>query len=126
MLGKVPFGRTNSLGIIFGIPQTDTSQLSFQVKEILSVEYGDALFGSDLPKLILWMHKYYAASYKSLLEAMKPIAIRGKVASKVTTKVFLKRYYAVKSVKFYKTIIPNNMPYLNFCWRLIGQLISRN
>jgi primosomal protein N' len=52
------------------------------VKEIFSVEYGYALFDSDVLKLILWIDKYYAASYKYLLEAIIPIAIRGKLLQK--------------------------------------------
>ncbi|MDR2779161.1 MAG: primosomal protein N' [Puniceicoccales bacterium] len=89
MLVRVPFGRTKTLGIIINICYIDPSMSSFQVKEILNIEHDIPLLGSDLIKLIFWMHKYYAVSYRSLLETVIPLAIRKNTKFKLVTKLSL-------------------------------------
>jgi primosomal protein N' (replication factor Y) len=89
MLVRVPFGRTKTLGITLNICQMDLNKSSFRVKEILNVEYDFPLLGTDMIKLIFWMRKYYAVSYKSLLETIIPLAIRKSSGFKFVTKFSL-------------------------------------
>ncbi|MDR1457473.1 MAG: primosomal protein N' [Puniceicoccales bacterium] len=89
MLVMIPFGRTKTLGIILRTCQADPDKSSFQVKEILNVEYEFPLLGADMIKLIFWMHKYYAVSYKSLLETVIPLAIRKNIGFKFVPKFSL-------------------------------------
>ncbi|MDR2777027.1 MAG: primosomal protein N' [Puniceicoccales bacterium] len=89
MLVRVPFGRTKTLGIVLSTCQTDPNKSSFQVKEILNIEYDFPLLGADMIKLIFWMRKYYAVSYKSLLETIVPLAIRKNSGFKFVTKLSL-------------------------------------
>ncbi|MDR1232949.1 MAG: primosomal protein N' [Puniceicoccales bacterium] len=89
MLVRVPFGRTKTLGVTIHTCQMDLNKSSFQVKEILNIEYDFPLLGADMIKLIFWMRKYYAVSYKSLLETIIPLAIRGNGGFKFVTKLSL-------------------------------------
>jgi primosomal protein N' (replication factor Y) len=89
MLVKVPFGRTKTLGITLHTCQADPDKSSFQVKEIIGIEYDFPLLGVDMIKLIFWMRKYYAVSYKSLLETIIPLAIRKNTGFKFMTKLSL-------------------------------------
>ncbi|MDR2737680.1 MAG: primosomal protein N' [Puniceicoccales bacterium] len=94
MLVQVPFGRQKTLGVIVKIYETDVSESSFRVKEVLGATYRKALLGRDLMELIFWIGKYYAASYKSILETIIPIAVRRNVASKLVAKFSLLRTLA--------------------------------
>ncbi|MDR2628679.1 MAG: primosomal protein N' [Puniceicoccales bacterium] len=89
MLVRVPFGRTKTLGIILNTCQTKSDKSSFQIKEIINIEYDFPLLGADMVKLIFWMHKYYAVSYRSLLETIVPLAIRKNNGFKFVTKLSL-------------------------------------
>ncbi|MDR1890914.1 MAG: primosomal protein N' [Puniceicoccales bacterium] len=122
MLVKIPFGRTKTLGIISNIRQADPSKSSFRVKEILSIEYDFPLLGPDLIKLIFWMHKYYSASYKSLLETVVPLAIRKSIGPKVVTKLSLIKILSGEDLETLKRRSPKQHALYEFLLKSSGAL----
>jgi primosomal protein N' (replication factor Y) len=114
MLVRVPFGREKILGVVVKICETDVGKSSFEVKEILGLEYARPLLGADLIELIFWMGKYYAAPHRSLLEAIIPVAIRKNVASKLVAKISLLRQLTDAECLSLKKRSPKQFDIYNF------------
>jgi primosomal protein N' (replication factor Y) len=91
MLVRVPFGRGKVFGVITKVYSADVKNFPFRIREIVDLVHRSQLVGKDLLELILWMKKYYAASYKSLLEAVIPVAIRKSTRVREVAKFYLQR-----------------------------------
>ncbi|MDR1595941.1 MAG: primosomal protein N' [Puniceicoccales bacterium] len=89
MLIRVSVGKLQTFAIVLRIYSADVEKLQFQIKEIISIEYGIPLIGRDLIDLIFWMRKYYFAPHRALLEAVIPATIRKNVSPKLISKISL-------------------------------------
>lgn len=76
---KVPFGKTYVLGIVVSVRYVDVATIEFPIKEINRVLYDNIVLGEDVIALIKWMHVYYAATMKSLIETVLPSSIRNEM-----------------------------------------------
>ncbi|MDR3144269.1 MAG: primosomal protein N', partial [Puniceicoccales bacterium] len=92
MLVRVPLGRSVTLGIVTDVHRADADALPYRVREIIAIEYDYPLLGRDTMALVEWMSRYYAASNKSVLEAIIPAAIRNNISAKFSAKVSLLKF----------------------------------
>ena len=79
---KVPFGKNHILGIVVGVRHVDIDKVEFPIKDIERVVYDGIVISADLISLIRWMYIYYAATVKSLIEAILPASIRSEMPAR--------------------------------------------
>ncbi|MDR3274262.1 MAG: primosomal protein N' [Puniceicoccales bacterium] len=105
MLVEVPFGQTSQYGIVSKIVEASATA-SFEIKEISKILYEYPLFAKDILELIGWISKYYAASIKSVAEAVIPTAIRKLTNPKFSTKISIARPLSEAEINILKVRSP--------------------
>ena len=72
-LVKVPLRNRTELGIVGSFLDEAPS---YRLKSIESLIYEKPVLTEDLLYLAFWMHRYYGASFESIIEAMVPAPVR--------------------------------------------------